>query len=144
MLLSDVVGVLSVENEVDSSWNKTEIEQELNNNRAISLVAQSGDQIIGWCSGRYIEPEAELLKISVKKSHRRKKIGSLLLSELALRLSQQSVTSVFLEVRAQNSSAISFYQNAGFTVLNRRRKYYQNPDDDALVFTRRLTVINDL
>jgi ribosomal-protein-alanine N-acetyltransferase len=39
----------------------------------------------------------------------------------------------FLEVRASNLAARELYASLGFTVHSTRKKYYQNPEEDALV-----------
>ena len=43
------------------------------------------------------------------------------------------VRDVFLEVRADNPAAQSLYERAGFSVITRRRGYYQPSGTDALV-----------
>ncbi len=39
----------------------------------------------------------------------------------------------YLEVRASNEAAISFYTRMGFSVSGRRANYYSNPPEDAVV-----------
>ncbi len=43
---------------------------------------------------------------------------------------------ILLEVRASNLSAFRFYDVSGFQVLARRRAYYANPVEDALIMVR--------
>jgi ribosomal-protein-alanine N-acetyltransferase len=51
------------------------------------------------------------------------------------------VQSVFLEVRESNSAARAFYAGLSFTQIGRRRGYYRNPEEDALVLSQTLTDI---
>jgi ribosomal-protein-alanine N-acetyltransferase len=38
-----------------------------------------------------------------------------------------------LEVRAGNQPALDFYQRMGWLVSGRRTRYYQNPEEDAIL-----------
>jgi ribosomal-protein-alanine N-acetyltransferase len=40
---------------------------------------------------------------------------------------------LFLEVRESNVAAIQLYKNAGFMEISRRRDYYDNPVESAIV-----------
>jgi ribosomal-protein-alanine N-acetyltransferase len=41
--------------------------------------------------------------------------------------------SMTLEVRSRNTSAINLYKKYGFTDIAVRKRYYQNPEDDAII-----------
>jgi ribosomal-protein-alanine N-acetyltransferase len=48
----------------------------------------------------------------------------------------RGVRRVFLEVRESNGGARAFYSGLGFAQQGRRRKYYQDPVEDALLLSR--------
>lgn len=73
--------------------------------------------------------EAELLNLAVRPEARRRGVGRALLALLAGR-------KVWLEVRASNEAAIRFYESQGFRVCGRRKGYYRNPDEDAVLMVR--------
>ena len=52
------------------------------------------------------------------------------------RRSQQGVTTIHLEVRTGNGTAIRLYERMGFTKDGIRKKYYTDPVEDALLMTR--------
>jgi ribosomal-protein-alanine N-acetyltransferase len=45
---------------------------------------------------------------------------------------------VYLKVRLSNSGAQKFYELLGFKGKSIRKKYYDNPDEDALIMMQRL------
>ena len=90
------------------------------------LVAQNGGP--GW----------ELENIAVLPEFRRHGAGRELLSALLTHARSLLAERILLEVRASNESAIRFYSLNGFRQLTRRRDYYRNPEDDALIFEREL------
>lgn len=67
---------------------------------------------------------------------RRKGIGQQLLDALLLAARESNIESVFLEVRESNHEARAFYEKAGFKLDGRRKSYYANPSEDAILYRR--------
>jgi ribosomal-protein-alanine N-acetyltransferase len=82
-----------------------------------------------------VPPEAEILNIEVEPHRRRRGIGAALLQAAIRRCRQAGVSRLFLEVRESNYAAIRLYQRAGFERVGRRKGYYQNPVEDAVLFS---------
>ena len=82
----------------------------------------------------YADPagEAELHRIAILPEFRRKGLARKLMEKL---ISLED-GSIFLEVRAGNAPAIGLYTAFGFKELDRRKNYYRNPDEDAVVMQR--------
>lgn len=90
--------------------------------RAIGfLVAQNGG------------PEWELENIAVLPEFRRKGVACGLLSALLAQARSLRAERILLEVRASNHAAIRLYHASGFQSLARRREYYRNPPEDAII-----------
>jgi ribosomal-protein-alanine N-acetyltransferase len=51
---------------------------------------------------------------------------------------RRGVKAAFLELRAGNRAALSLYEKCGFRLSSRRKKYYSEPPEDALVMTIQL------
>lgn len=101
-------------------------------------VAEFNGEMSGVLIGRTAADEFEILNLAVSRDHRRRGIASLLL-EAALRWSRGAGTKrMLLEVRASNEAAIRLYARYNFTACGRRKQYYQNPPEDALLFVRTL------
>jgi ribosomal-protein-alanine N-acetyltransferase len=75
--------------------------------------------------------ESEILNLAVSPEHRRRGIGRALL----LAACEQAAT-FFLEVRRNNHGGIEFYRQCGFREAGRRKDYYRNPPEDAIVMRR--------
>lgn len=94
-------------------------------------VVELDGAVRGWAAMRSLgEGESELLQVEVAEAYRRRGLGRALLAE-ALR------GTVFLEVRESNSTAIALYSTLGFLATGRRKDYYSEPREDALVMERR-------
>ena len=136
MVGRDVETVVHLEKQAPSPWGRSLIEDELNRDHCFILVAIVADEVAGWCCCRYVQDEAELLKISVAESWRRRSVARQMLAALEKELREVGALTLYLEVRSENLPAVSFYRQAGFTATGRRIKYYSQPRDDAIVLIK--------
>jgi len=91
------------------------------------IVAETAGEVTGFLVTRETAPgECEILNLAVDPRWRRLGIGRQLLDTVLQ-------GEIFLEVRDSNGDARAFYENAGFRAVGRRRAYYSNPDEDAIV-----------
>ena len=137
----DAEAIAHLERQVSSPWNISLIEAELAHARSFSLAAIVKEEMVGWCCCRYVRDEAELLKISVAERWRHRSVATLMLAALEEQLRAVDTCCLYLEVRAENQPAISFYLRSGFTVTGRRINYYSQPRDDALMFKKTISHI---
>ena len=101
-------------------------------------VAELNGEMSGILIGRTVADEFEILNLAVLRAHRRRGIASHLL-DAAFRWSRDAGTKrMLLEVRASNQAAIGLYARYGFMACGRRKQYYRNPPEDALLFARTL------
>ena len=82
-----------------------------------------------WCSAR----EAHISTIAVHPRLRRKGIGQLILIAMIEKAKSIGADHITLEVRASNLVAQSLYRKYGFRVVGRRRRYYSDSNEDAVV-----------
>ena len=139
MVAADLAVVEAIECETFSPWSSRSLAQELEIPQAIQIVAESETQIVGWCACRVMWPEAELLKIAVKKENRKRGIGRFLFEYLFGELQKRKVNSLFLEVRSGNRTALDFYAQHGFLHVGSRPNYYTDPPDSAIILKKNLS-----
>ena len=108
-------------------WSRAAIESELEKKGCVCIVDDDG-----FVLGNVLAPEAELLRIAVRDSARRRGIGTELLARFISECSRRGAESVFLEVRADNIGGAGLYGRFGFGVVAVRKKYYGNPVCDGI------------
>ena len=84
---------------------------------------------VAYAFGRVTMDEGELLNLAVARQFRKRNVGRLVLHEFLLRCWHYSAEKVFLEVRVGNSGAVQLYRSAGFSIVGRRKQYYQDGED---------------
>lgn len=80
--------------------------------------------------------EAHITILAVHPQYHYQGLGQALLYSLLKTASDRGLERATLEVRASNLAAISLYQKFGFKTAGRRRRYYQDNGEDALILWR--------
>ncbi len=122
-----------------SNWSRDSYRKFAEDSGALILVAETNGAISGFLVARFAADQAEILNLAVTRAFRRQGHASTLLAAALKHLRSCTATSVYLEVRQSNTSAIAFYQSHGFTQSGIRKAYYQNPSEDALTMQKKLT-----
>jgi ribosomal-protein-alanine N-acetyltransferase len=78
--------------------------------------------------------EWEIENIAVAGPARRRGLGTRLLGELLDQARDRGADAVFLEVRESNRAARALYEKWAFLESGRRRGYYKDQEEDAIVY----------
>jgi len=135
---ADVGAMRRIEAQAPSAahWNDSEYARIFAGDQPrLALVIQN-DTVQGFLVANRIGSEWELENIVVASGARRRGMASALLGHFLDVVKQQGGESVFLEVRASNAAARALYVKYGFAETGRRRHYYQQPDEDAVLYRK--------
>ena len=117
-------------------WSENSIASELENALSLWLVAVEGAEVIGYVGSQTVLGWTDMMNVAVHPDHRRKGVGEKLVLALEDALKGQESTCLTLEVRASNEPAKSLYEKLGFSEVGRRKNYYRNPKEDALIMRK--------
>jgi len=101
------------------------------------FVAVKGDKVLGYIGISCIIDEGYITNVAVFPEYRRQGVGRALLERVFSLARDEGLSFVSLEVRVSNSDAISLYKSLGFLEEGRRKNFYDNPKEDALILTKR-------
>lgn len=117
------------------SWSTDQWWRELAQPHNYYVVYESGGILSGYAGLSVSGSDADIQTIAVGESFQGQGIGRKLLGHLIDLSVVFKVTFIFLEVRNNNSAALSLYSLFGFKEISKRVNYY--PDGtDALVLRR--------
>lgn len=134
MNVLDIDGVLAVEQEAFSTpWSREGFVNEMSNELAYYLVLVEAGNIIGYAGMWLIVDEAHVTNVAVLAAYRGKKLGEKLMTALLEHAKRRGASRMTLEVRESNEVALGLYSKFGFAAQGRRRNYYTDTKEDALV-----------
>jgi ribosomal-protein-alanine N-acetyltransferase len=135
MTLDDVPAVVDLDQKSFSlPWPERSFRFELTDNPASRCwVAELDRKIVGMIVVWLIVNEAHVATIATHPDFRRKGIAKRLLAHALQSLMEQGARSSFLEVRESNLAAQELYHKFGYEETGRRRHYYKDNDEDAIL-----------
>jgi ribosomal-protein-alanine N-acetyltransferase len=135
----DLPAVMEIEKiSFTAPWSEQDFLNEMYKKNALSKVAVIEGNIIGYISVNYHLHESHILNLAVHPDFRRQGIATILMGDVTKELKKRGCAFMYLKVRVSNTGTQRFYELLGFKVESIRKKYYDNPDENALVMIRRL------
>ena len=137
---STVPDVAAIERECFSQpWSEDMLAEELYNDNASFIVAEADDgTVLGYAGLTVVLDEGYINNIAVRNKYRRMGVADALLGPF-IHFAEAHLAFLTLEVRASNDKAISLYTKNGFVQEGRRKDYYKDPKEDAIIMTRRFS-----
>lgn len=137
MLVEDLDQVMKIERELFSPpWTREGFFTYLTHKDAMFLVVEEKGEILAYCGLLMVLDEGDITNVAVRPDRQREGIGHFLMDSLIRLAEEQGVTTIHLEVRVGNDTAIRLYERMDFTRDGIRKQYYTDPVEDALLMTR--------
>ena len=102
------------------------------------MAADRAGSIVGHCVVQVVADEAHIHTLAIDTDLRRRGLGRWLLSQTLALARKRGARRALLEVREGNSAAKGLYSSTGFFAVGRRRAYYAQPTEDALLLEKAL------
>lgn len=133
----DVEQVLVIERQgYATPWNGAMFLGELLCDDSVAIVAERGDDLVGYLMARNQAETWHVLNVCVALEARGAGVGARLVRELFARTEDLAGRGYTLEVRTSNATAIRLYERLGFASEGVRPGYYSDNGEDALIMWR--------
>ena len=102
------------------TWDEYEITTLFNSDSELCLVAETGDNIVGFALGTTVEKHHSAWKygylvwLGVRTGVQKGKVGERLFKEISRRMREQGVRIIIIDTDAENAAAIRFFEKMGF------------------------------
>lgn len=133
--IDDVKDIANIENNSFSTpWSEKAIRESMDAG-TIFYVACLNNKIVGYMGLSKIVGEGYVTNIAVLPEYRRLGIGEKILGYV-IDNTKAELEFISLEVRVSNIAAISLYEKFGFERTGLRKRFYTNPQEDAIIMTK--------
>lgn len=131
---ADLPRVLEIEAESFAvPWRRDTFDGLMARDDSDLVAAVCDGELCGYAAIWTILDQSELGDVAVAPGHRGRGVGRRLVQAAMEHARARGAREIFLEVRESNKGAIRLYEEMGFEVIDRRRRYYTRPVEDALV-----------
>ena len=137
MTLDDLPAVVELDRRSFSlPWPERSFRFELTDNPASRCwVVEVDGKLVGMIVVWLLVDEAHVATLATHPDFRRQGIAKKLLSHALQNLVKEGAQSSFLEVRVSNMAAQEMYRKFGYKESGRRRRYYKDNDEDAILMS---------
>lgn len=142
MASTDIDDVLAIERlSFPTPWTREHFRHEIEDNAfAWNPVDRFDGRVVGYACVWFLDDEARINNVAIDPARRRAGLGSKLLGRVLEEAGRRGCREVTLEVRPSNAAARVLYERLGFRSVGRRRGYYQDTGEDAILMTLDLPV----
>ncbi len=135
---ADLTEIVTIEREAETAphWGQAEYQRIMAGTGAVSrclLVAEWADSIAGFAVGKVAGGVGEIESVAVRPAVRRHGCGRALLKSVTAWCRLNHAETIELEARAGSTGALQLYRSLGFVEVGRRRNYYIDPAEDAVL-----------
>ena len=129
---ADVPAMLELEtlcfDSPEEMFNRRQLRSLVNNPRATVHVLEAAGRLVGWAVGLVRQHRrsrsGRLYALAVHPAMRGRRYGAMLAEACIAALQERGISSLYLEVRADNAAAIRLYSRIGFVVKKELPNYY--------------------
>ena len=115
-------------------WSEEQFRQAFEQDVFATYGLKKQDLLIAYVAVYHTFDELEILNIAVAPEYRRAGHGKCLLGLVLRRMAKMGILRSVLEVRPSNIAAIGLYSAYGYRQEGRRKAYYPDTGEDALVY----------
>ncbi len=134
----DIPAIAAIEEGSPQGWTARAFEAELRHNPPTLFVLRASGRVVAFVVARIQPPEMDIVNVAVEVEQRRRGLGRILVESLLDTARRAGVSSVFLEVREGNEAARHLYRTCAFNETQKRRGFYVNPPEDAVLMARNI------
>jgi ribosomal-protein-alanine N-acetyltransferase len=124
-------------------WSLQSLKTDLTENNKVATYLVAGDhgRIAGYIGMWQVLDEAQITNLAVALDYRGRGIGSSLVRGLCLLAKEKGIARLTLEVRPSNTPARRVYESAGFAEISKRKAYYEDNGEDAIIMLKNISAI---
>ena len=116
-------------------WSRNLFKETLTFSLAFNFVVRKkiDNKVVGYANFYLIRDEVQVLNIAIEPGSRGKGYATRLLVHAIAFLKERKAEDIYLEVREGNATALRLYHKLGFRKIGKRKKYYPETNEDAIV-----------
>lgn len=131
--VDDLDTLVAIDTDSPQAWDRAAFAEELRHHPPTVFVMRLEGQAVAFMAIRLQEQDLDIVNVAVTPSQRRRGFGRLMVEKVVSEARGMGAETAFLEVRESNHGARALYRDLGFEETQKRRAFYRNPVEDAVL-----------
>lgn len=144
MISEDIKSVAEIESmSFTHPWSEDNLRESFSSCCNHFYISQKENKVVGYIGFTVAADEGYILNVAVHPDFQGQGIGKALVEKTINYCMENSLAFLTLEVRESNRKAINLYSDFNFENVGKRKSYYSNPKEDAILMTRYFNSIKE-
>ncbi len=117
-------------------WSRESFWREASNEHTCYVLAcdeEAATPVIGYAGCWILAGEAQITNVAILPAYRGQGVGTQLMAAVIAAAKERGASAMTLEVRPSNAPALALYHHYGFQEAGRRKGYYSDNGEDAII-----------
>lgn len=114
-------------------WTRKSFEDELDRIEPTIHVLREESELVAFAVIRRSREDLDVVSVTVDPTRRRRGAARDLLRNILEKAREHGAQNAYLEVRESNEPARNLYRSLGFSESQKRKAFYENPVEDAVL-----------
>ena len=117
-------------------WSRESFWREASNEHTCYVLAcdeEAATPVIGYAGCWILAGEAQITNVAILPAYRGQGVGTQLMAAVIAAAKERGASAMTLEVRPSNAPALALYHHYGFQGAGRRKGYYSDNGEDAII-----------
>ena len=106
--------------------------------RNFAVVCLENGELVSYCTLTSVIDEAQIINVATAPEYKRQGCAKAVFERIFEECARRGIITVSLEVRESNSPARALYEDLGFSVAGKRKDFYTDPRENALIMIKNL------
>ena len=106
--------------------------------RNFAVVCLENGELVSYCTLTSVLDEAQIINVATAPEYKRQGCAKAIFERIFEECMRKGIISISLEVREGNLPAIALYEGLGFYIAGKRKNFYTDPRENALIMIKNL------
>lgn len=119
-------------------WSESSLSTFFETESALYAICLADGELASYCTMLLVFDEVQIINVATAEKYKRQGYAEAVIELTLEEARRRGITSISLEVRESNAPAIALYEKFGFFKAGKRKDFYTDPRENALVMIKSL------
>ena len=119
-------------------WSESSLKSFFEGGSALYAICMENEELAIYCTMLWVLDEVQIINVATHEKYKKQGYAEAVIKLALDEAKRRNITTISLEVRESNAPAISLYEKYGFFIAGKRKDFYTDPLENALVMIKNI------